>query len=89
MIYNRQLKTLNNKTGQKIKARLTGIISEHERHKNCYFWTPTGSASGRRSAEFTTELIFNLDGKKYEINQEKSCSCKNIHFSAIDKNRWL
>lgn len=77
----RQLKSLNNKTGKRIISRLNGIIAEHERHKKCYFWSPPGSASQRRAAEFEMELIFNLDGKRYVIIQEKSCSCKNVYFS--------
>lgn len=81
MIINRKLKSLDNKTGQKIIAELNNIIDNHEHYKKCYFWTPCGNAASRRREEFDRKLIFNLDGKKYVIEQSLTISCKNYYFS--------
>ena len=81
MIINRNLKTLENKTGSKIKAELNNIIEIHQKYKNCFFWSPPMTAAGRRKIEFENELSFILKDKKYEVKQELNCSCKNMYFS--------
>lgn len=83
MKFKRNLKSLNNKTGQKIKAKLNEMLNNHERYKKCYFWTNTGNAASRRSQEFETSTSFILDGKKYEWNQDLNISCKNFYWTSI------
>jgi len=85
--FKRNLKSLNNKTGNKIKNQLKDIIADHEKYQKCFFWTQNGNAAQRRQQEFNTELSFNLNGIKYEINQALSISCKNFYYSCdIRKN---
>ena len=62
--FNRELKSLNNKTGKKIVSELNIIIDEHEKYKNCYNWTVKGNAAGRRSQEFENILSFILNDKE-------------------------
>ena len=75
------LKSLDNKTGQKIVRTLKNIISDHDKYQKCYFWSQTGNASSRRRQEFTTEISFFFDGVKFEVNQSLSISCKNFYYS--------
>ena len=77
----RNLKSLNSKTGRTITNKLSVMINNHDKYKKSYFWSPPGTASSRRSMEFKDNLIFNLGGKKYEIEQELYCSCKNVYWS--------
>ena len=76
----RNLKTLNNKTGEKIKSRLSNILATHEKYKKCYFWTPNTHAAGRRSQEFDNSFSFMIADKLYEINQSLNISCKNFYY---------
>jgi len=83
----RNLKSLENKTGKKIKTRINNIISDHNRYQKCYFWIQTGNAAQRRKQEFETTLIFNLAGIQYTITQTLKISCKNFYYSCdIRKN---
>ena len=83
----RKLKSLENKTGLKIKSRIKNIIGDHDRYKSCYFWSNTGNAANRRRQEFTTSLKFNLNEIEYDICQDLSISCKNFYYSCdIQKN---
>jgi len=85
--YNRNLKTLENKTGRKIKSALESILEDHEQYKNCYFWTPPGDAWSRRKEEFATSLSFLYNGDRIEISQNLELSCKNFYYSCdIRKN---
>lgn len=79
--FKRPLKTLDNKTGAKIKSIIQSIDSDHDRYKKCYFWTSTGNASQRRSQEFTRGLDFTFSGIHYEITQDLSISCKNFYYN--------
>ena len=79
-IYNRKLKNLNNKTGEKIKRTIQEIIDNKEKYKNCYFWNPPMTAVQRREKEFEIILEFFLDNKKYQIRQKMALSCKNYYF---------
>lgn len=81
LTFKRNLKSLENKTGNKIKNALNTIISEHERCKKSYFWKSFGNAAQRRKNEFCNELNFVLNNTEYVIVQEMTQSCKNVYFS--------
>lgn len=83
MEYKRNIKTLKNKTGEQIINKIRTMINNHERYKKSYFWTNTGNARSRRAQEFETDLIFILDGKKYEWNQSLSISCINFYWTSV------
>ena len=79
--FNRNLKSLDNKTGRQIKSQIKEILRNKEHYAKCYFWTPRGNAAQRRQEEFEIDFSFVLDGKKYEISQSLSISCRNFYFS--------
>ncbi len=80
-ITRRKLKNLESKTGQTVKGWIEEIIETHNTYKGCYFWTPPGNASGRRSSEFHNEFEFFVGGKHFEVEQKRRNSCKNVYFS--------
>ena len=80
MQYNRKLKNLDNKTGEKIKRTIQEIIDNKEKYKNCYFWRPPMSAVQRREKEFEIIIEFFLNNKKYKVLQNMTLSCKNYYF---------
>ena len=83
----RNLKSLENKTGEKIKNKIESMLSNHEKYKSCYFWSSTGNASSRRRQEFEDELSFVYNGIKYDWRQSLDISCKNFYWtSSISKN---
>ena len=87
---NRKLKSLNNKTGQKIITEINSMLSDHDRVKECYFWSNTGNASDRRRQEFDRTLSFNLNGSEYQIGQSLNISCKNFYYQLsvyVDGNK--
>jgi hypothetical protein len=87
MEFKRNLKSLDNKTGEKIRKEIKGVLTDHEKYQGCYFWTQTGNASSRRRQEFDYNLVFNFNGTKYEINQSLDISCKNFYYRLnIEKN---
>lgn len=65
-----------------IISNINRIIATAEGFKNAYFWSPPGSASGRRSYErkhSIPEVSWN-DGKhKYTARYDVTCSCHNIY----------
>ena len=77
------MKTLKRIKGSKVGKKLSTIIELHNNMKGCYFWSPPGTASGRRYYETQrcNKLSFIYDGALYEINQSTDCSCKNIYYS--------
>ncbi len=81
MKFARKLKTLENKTGQKIKNHIKLLIENHDKYKKSYFWNPPANASGRRSMEFSENLEFIINGETYIINQDLECSCSNVYWS--------
>ena len=83
MIKYRKIKTLDNKTGTKIKKDLDMFIKNYEKYKNCFFWGSTGSASYRRSQEFNNAIEFNVADKEYYVRQCLEISCKNFYFKTI------
>jgi len=90
MVIKRKLKSLDNKTGEKIKTAINEVLKNSEKYKKCYFWSNTGSASSRRREEFDNRLIFTLKGRKYKVFQSLDISCKNFYFATsveIDGNR--
>ena len=59
------------------------IIKQHEKFRNSYFWSPPSSSSARRSYEkrySRDDVVFDHDGKHYEISQTVSCSCRDIYY---------
>lgn len=69
--------------GTKLINELKSVIDQHEQFKGSYFWTPPGSASARRSYEARNsreQIVFKYNGHEYEINQDVSCSCKNVYY---------
>ena len=77
------------KTATKIKltksqrSKVERALEQHDRHKNSYFWTPNGGASGRRSTERkeTWSVSFRHAGHEYCYSSEVSCSCKNYYYN--------
>ena len=78
--FNRNLQTLESKTGQEVKSQIETILANAEKFKGCYFWNNTGNAAARRAQEFIHEFYFFMSGKKYEVSQELIISCKNFYF---------
>jgi len=81
-IYNRNLKSLDNKTGKRITDMISKFVSTHEKYKNCYFWKNTGNANQRRKQEFNDRLEFILNGVKYDWRQSLEISCKNFYYTS-------
>ena len=69
--------------GTKLQRELMAIIEQHDDMKGCYFWKPPSSASMRRryERERSASMAFLFRGALYEIDQECSCSCRNIYYS--------
>lgn len=70
-------------TGKKrLIAMLEDIIILHNKMRNCYFFDSPGTASSRRYYEsnnsMDTEFVY--DGHKYKVDQNTSCSCKNVYY---------
>ena len=65
------------------KAKIVKSLAQHDRHKNSYFWTPNGEASGRRNTERreTWAVSFRHAGQDYEYSSDVSCSCKNYYYT--------
>lgn len=63
------------------KNGLKGLVSHWEKFAKCYFWSPPGSASGRRSEEkrHYRETEFSVDASTVHVKIEVSCSCRNYY----------
>ena len=61
--------------------QLDDMIAHWERFASCYFWTPPGSASGRRSEEARHErhIVFEVDGETVSYDVVVRCSCRNYY----------
>ena len=62
------------------------IIATSEAFKDAYFFTPPGSASGRRSYEEHHSVpffAFEYNGVKYTCEYRISCSCSNVYAKGI------
>ena len=79
--FKRNLKSLNNKTGELIKSELNNILAIHDKYKKCYFWTQNGNAASRRRQEFDTLLKFKCNEIEYTISQTLSISCANFYYN--------
>ena len=79
--FNRELKTLNNKTGDCIKFQIREVIEQHDRYSKAFFWTPKMNASQRRKEEFDDSFEFILSGEKVSIEQTLRISCQNYYYS--------
>ena len=73
------MKTLTQSQSRKVRRAL----EQHDKHKNAYFWTPSGGASGRRRAEQINNwsVSFRHEGHEYEYKSTVSCSCRNYYYS--------
>lgn len=72
-------------TIQKIET----ILARHQKYKNCYFWTNTGSAASRRAQEArdSETLEFDFKGDHYLIRQDVTCSYRNTYYSLhVERN---
>jgi hypothetical protein len=83
--FNRNLKSLENKTGKKIKSYIQTILDNKKKYKDCYFWIPPCNANSRRQQEFKTEFSFLLNSQRYEVHQSLDLSCKNFYFATTVK----
>jgi len=80
--FNRKLKSLDNKTGRRIKATIENLLIDHEKYKNCYFWSgDNGNCAARSRRAFEVELTFYLNGVHYEVYQGFHQSRKNSYYS--------
>jgi hypothetical protein len=68
---------------KEIKTRLTEIVANHERLKNSYFWSPSGTASGRRYAELKNNDEFANDRYKIFAKNDYRESCKNVYYKGV------
>lgn len=61
---------------------LNKVLELHEKMKGAYFYNPPTKASSRRYYEECNSLTseFEYKGDVYKIQQETSCSCKNIYY---------
>jgi hypothetical protein len=59
------------------------VIDHHEKWSKSYFWTPPGSASGRRSDEKknTFEVNIHFDKVLYSYSSDVDHSCKNVYYT--------
>lgn len=74
------------------RGALEALKNHWERFTNCYFWSPPGNASGRRSEEARhyRDAYFKVDGEDVYVEIEVTCSCKNYYCSKdvyVDKVR--
>ena len=67
------------------RAKIAKALDQHDKHKSCYFWTPNGGASSRRSEERrnTWSVSFRHAGHLYEYSSDVSCSCKNYYYTGV------
>lgn len=65
-----------------IIAAIETIIDEAARMKNAYFWTPPGSAAGRRWYEekhTCPPVEWSEGGHTYSAAYDVRCTCRNIY----------
>lgn len=87
------MKTLSKSQTRKVASAL----DQHDRHAGSYFWTPDGTASGRRRTEQTNSwtVRFRHGGHVYEYESYVRCSCKNYYYTGtfsldgVKQNRRL
>ena len=63
-------------------AILSAYLSDHEKYKKSYFWSPPCTASQRRKMEFVRYNTIEFAGDIYELRQSISCSCKNVYYES-------
>ena len=64
----------------RIKRVCSDAIATSERYAKCYFWSRTGSASQRRSEEFSISEAFQWQGQSITVHQSLNISCRNFYF---------
>lgn len=59
------------------------IIALHGQMRHTYFWTPRGNRAYRDTyaAERSNEVEFYHQGRRIHVNQETTCSTRNIYYS--------
>lgn len=82
------MKTFNitNRISAQAKSALERIISTHDKYRNSYFFTPDGTASGRRNnerrfAENNPDVTFIQGDKKIEVSMRYEESCRNVYYT--------
>ena len=67
------------------------VLARHDHYKASYFWTPPGNAAGRRAEEQRNSESFEFDfaGDHYEIDQQVSCSTRNVYYSLTVKRNGV
>lgn len=62
---------------------LEAIYDHWNRFNGAYFWSPPGSASGRRSEEkrHYRNVDFSVNGEPVNVEIQVTCSCKNYYVS--------
>ena len=63
--------------------QIDDVIDHHETFGRSYFWSPPGSASGRRAMEKKEnfDVSFTYDRVFYKYESIVSCSCKNFYYT--------
>jgi hypothetical protein len=63
------------------ETQLEDMIEHWEKFASCYFWSPPGRATARRSEErrHYRDIDFRVDGKPVKYEVDVSCSCKNYY----------
>ena len=72
---------------KQIKKEIEKAIELHEKMKNSFFWSSPAGAASRRSYEKynSNSCSFEYNNNTITVEQNTSCSCKNIYYTAVIK----
>mgnify|MGYP003145705417 FL=1 len=76
----KKIKTL--RKGSTVREFLDLFLSNHENYNSCFFWRPPSIASQRRSKEFSNYMIFEFQGKVYELEQDLEITCTKFYWTS-------
>lgn len=73
---------LTNAEKNDLKLKCNSIISLHKTMRGAYFYTPHGSADGRRSYEkkYSANSIIVMDNITFYVDQCTKCSCRKVYY---------
>lgn len=77
---------ININTLDALLAQLETLFEKADKFRGAYFFSPPGSASGRRSYEeyhSIAEFKFEESGNIYTCEFRVDCSCKNVYAKGI------
>ena len=59
------------------------IVAIHDEMAGCYFWTPRGNRAQRDeyAEERTNGIVFFHKGRRVKVEQDTTCSAKNVYYS--------